>query len=89
MTLIKPLIKETLALVICLIGLSPMSIPVAGILKEWQLISNSLHPVWVTIPLLVLFIVKEIIHSLYIKDDQELQSSPQTISYYLREKKYL
>jgi hypothetical protein len=64
--------KELVRIVICLFGLSLMGFLVADMLKEWQLIKTSLSPAWVIVPILLLFLAKELTHSPYVQDNPNL-----------------
>lgn len=64
--------KSILRFIFCLIGLLGFSIIIAEILKKWQLISKNISPVWVIMPILILFVVKEITNSPYIRNNSKL-----------------
>jgi hypothetical protein len=55
-----------------LIGLSGFGIIVAEVLKKWQLISENLSLLWVIVPILILFVVKEVTNSAYIRNNLKL-----------------
>lgn len=71
-------VKGFVRLTICLLGLSLMGFLVADILKEWHLLKPSLSPAWVIVPILLLFLAKEITHSSYVLDNPKL--SPTVIA---------
>ncbi len=60
------MIKPLLRFISCLIGLSGFGVIVAEVLKKWQLISKNLSPVWVIVPILILFVAKEVTNSSHI-----------------------
>jgi len=66
------LTKPLLRFIICLIGLSGFGVIVAEALKKWQLISKNLSSVWVIMPILILFVVKEVTNSPYIRNNSKL-----------------
>jgi hypothetical protein len=55
-----------------LIGLSGFGVIVAEVLKKWQLISKSLSSVWIIVPILILFVVKEATNSPNIRNNSKL-----------------
>jgi hypothetical protein len=59
--------KPLLRFISCLIGLSGFGVIVAEVLKKWQLISKNLSPAWVIVPILILFVAKEVTNSPNIK----------------------
>lgn len=67
-----PVVKEMLRIVICLIGLSMMCTLLWDMLKEWHLIAERLSPLWLIFPSLMLFLVKELTYSRFIRDNQNL-----------------
>jgi len=64
--------KELVRLIICLAGLAMMSTLIADILKEWRIIGITRNPSWVIIPVLTVFIIKELTYSPYVKDNPNL-----------------
>jgi len=63
-----------------LIGLSGFGVIVAEVLKKWQIISKNLSPVWVIVPILILFVVKEVTNSPYIRNNSKLSPNILNIS---------
>ena len=61
--------KEFVRLMICIVGLSLMCTLFTDILKGWHIFSSSLNLAWVIIPVLVVYIIKELTYSPYIKDN--------------------
>jgi hypothetical protein len=61
------LTKSLLWFIFSLLGLAGFGVIVVEILKKWNLISRSLSPIWVTAPILVLFIAKLAAHSPYLR----------------------
>ena len=55
-----------------LLGLSFFGFMVAEILKKWQLIDKSLSSVWVIVPILIIYIVKKVTASPYIRNNSIL-----------------
>ena len=66
------MIKPLLRFISCLIGLSGFGVIVAEVLKKWQLISKNLSPVWVIVPILILFVAKEVTNSSHIRNNSKL-----------------
>ena len=64
--------KPLLRFISCLIGLSGFGVIVAEVLKKWQLISKNHSPVWVIVPILILFIAKEVTNSPNIRNNSKL-----------------
>jgi hypothetical protein len=64
--------KPLLRFISCLIGLSGFGVIVAEVLKKWQLISKNLSPVWVIVPILILFVAKEVTNSPHIRNKSKL-----------------
>ena len=66
------LIQRFISYLLGLLGLSFFGFMVAEILKKWQLIDKSLSPVWVIVPILILFVVKKVTDSPYIRNNSKL-----------------
>jgi hypothetical protein len=64
--------KPLLRFIICLLGLSGFGVIVAEILKKWQIISKNFSPLGVIVPILILFLVKEVSNSPYIRNKSKL-----------------
>jgi len=67
--------KPLLRFISCLIGLSGFGVILAEVLKKWQLISINLSPVWVIVPILILFVAKEVTNSSHIRNNLKLPSN--------------
>jgi hypothetical protein len=63
--------KEFVRLMICIVGLSLMCTLFTDILLGWHIFSSSLNLACVIIPVLVVFIIKELAYSPYIKDNPD------------------
>jgi hypothetical protein len=66
------LIPRVISYLSGLLGLSFFGFMVAEILKKWQLIDKSLSSVWVIVPILIIYIVKKVTASPYIRNNSIL-----------------
>ena len=63
-----PLLK----FIVSLLGLSGLAVIITEVFKKWGFISTTLSPVWVVIPVLMLYIAKKITHYSYIRNRTNL-----------------
>jgi hypothetical protein len=66
------LIPRFISNLIGLLGLSFFGFMVAEVLKKWQLIDKSFSSVWVIVPILIIFVVKKVTGSPYIRNNSIL-----------------
>ena len=71
----KELISSFISYLSGLLGLSFFGFMVAEILKKWQLIDKSRSSVWVIVPILIIFLVKKVTASPYIRNNSILSSN--------------
>ena len=57
------------------IGLSGFGVIVAGVLKKWHLIGNTVDAIWIIIPVLVLFVCREVANSYHMRKILKLSSN--------------
>lgn len=57
--------KSLLLYCFCLLGLAGFGIIIFEILKKWQLISTGLSPIWIIVPIWMLFSAKQVTKSHY------------------------
>ncbi len=56
----------------CLLGLSGMGVIVGETLKKWQIIGEDLSLAWVVVPILLLFVSREVAINFFIKDNKRI-----------------
>jgi hypothetical protein len=64
--------KEIVRICTALAGIFLAGCVVTDILKEWHLLAGDISRGWIIIPLIVVFVLKELTASVYIRDNQLL-----------------
>jgi len=62
--------KAVLRLTLCVFGLAGFGIILGEVLKKWRIAGPDFSVVWVVLPMLALFVLREITRSGYIREKQ-------------------
>jgi len=62
------MIKAWLRMILCVFGLAGFGIILGEVLKKWQVAGPDFSVVWIVIPILVLFAIREITRSDYVRE---------------------
>ena len=55
-----------------LLGLSGLGVIIAEVLKKWQFINATLNPIWVVLPILILYLTKRAVRAPYFRNRAHL-----------------
>lgn len=64
--------QSLIRFITCLVGLSGIGIIVGETLKKWQILGEDLSLAWVVVPILMLFISREVAINFFIKDNKRI-----------------
>ena len=64
--------QSLIRFITCLAGLSGIGVIVGETLKKWQIIGKDLSLAWVVMPILMLFVLREVAVNFFIKDNERI-----------------